>query len=177
MSNPFGGKNEKSLYVPMSETEQEALSRLVESKSLEVVVHGWGLIENPSISFGDKRISIPVVLPVQVSGPVSYFDLELRSRDGFTLFRERQSALYNGAPLQLVSGTELSMIWDIGIKAMNPAFVKAVVPGAVGLTSRSLDRDTGKITAQGNYLGLSPAQKKILETIHRGEQRLRGKKS
>ena len=35
--NIFGGGNPNSIYVPMSEVEQEAVSRLVESKDLRIV--------------------------------------------------------------------------------------------------------------------------------------------
>ena len=41
MSNIFGGKG-KALYVPMSEIEQEFISRLVESNELHVLIHDWG---------------------------------------------------------------------------------------------------------------------------------------
>lgn len=41
--NALGGKNKNSLYVPMSETEQEFVNRLIESGDLQVKVHGWGL--------------------------------------------------------------------------------------------------------------------------------------
>jgi len=48
------------------------------------------------------------------------------------------------------TGTTLSMIWDIAIQAMDPKIVKQLKPGAFGLTSRWLDRDTGEMTLFGN---------------------------
>lgn len=60
--NPFGGKNSHSLYVPMSETEQEFVSRLVETGDLIVKVHGWGVVPNPSVTLGDLQVIIPLTL-------------------------------------------------------------------------------------------------------------------
>lgn len=178
MTNAFGGKNEKSLYVPMSETEQEALARLVEAKSLEVVIHGWGVISDPKLTFGDKRVSIPISVrfdkipaPVQVPS----FLLELRTKEGVCLLREELSAMYGGLPLTISNGSEIQMVWDIAIKAMDPKLVKSLVPGALGLTSRSIDKETGRVTAQGNFKGLDPARRAMLDHIHAGEERLRRK--
>lgn len=177
--NAFGGKNPKSVYVPMSETEQEAISRLLEAKLLEVVIHGWGLIADPKVQFGDKQVMIPISVTFdRIKTPVAvhYFDLELRTKNGYCLFRERQSAVYDGKPVMIQAGTELNMIWHIGIKCMDPALVKSIVPGAIGLTSRTIDKETGRATAQGNYKGLSADKRGTLGAIQRGEDRIKAEK-
>lgn len=177
--NAFGGKNPKSVYVPMSETEQEAISRLVEAQLLEVAIHGWGLIAEPKIQFGDKQIMIPISVTfdrIPNPVPVYFFDLELRTKTGICLFREKQSAVYDNKPVILQTGTELNMIWHIGIKAMDPALVKSIVPGAIGLTSRVIDKETGAATALGNYKGLSRDQVGTLGAIQRGEDRIKREK-
>lgn len=169
--NPFGGKNARSLYVPMSETEQEVIHRLIESGDLEVVVHGWGIVDRPRVTAGDAQVMIPLTLLFdrpQVPMPVYEFDLELRTRSGLSLFRERQSAVYDNKPLMIGAGTEISMIWHIGIKAMDPRVVKTILPGAVGLTSRVIDKETGKITSQGN-MKLDPMRARTIERIRAGE--------
>jgi hypothetical protein len=151
--NKFGGGNKNSLYTPMSETEQEVLSRLVQARDLCVHILGWGALEGVAATFGDLRLKIPLELTfVKPDLPVavSFFDLELRTGSGLLLFKERQSAVYNNAPLMVGTGTTISMIWDIAIQAMDPKVVKQLKPGAFGLTSRWQDRDTGELTTLGN---------------------------
>ena len=169
--NAFGGGNRKSLYTPMSEDEQEVLSRLVQTKDLDVFLVGWGFIKGVSASFGDLRLDIPIQLtfsaPV-VPIMVSYFDLELRTGSGMLLFKERQSTMYNSQPLAVGAGTSLSMVWSIAIRAMDPKIVKMYKPGALGLTSRWLDKDTGNITLLGNTK-LTENNKALLRKLRRGE--------
>jgi hypothetical protein len=173
--NAFGGGNKRSLYTPMSEDEQEVLSRLVQTKDLDVFIVGWGFIKGVSASFGDLRLDVPIQITFSapaVPMPVSYFDLELRTGSGMLLFRERQSTYYNNQPLMVGAGTNLSMIWSIAIRAMDPKVVKMYKPGAVGLTSRWLDRDTGDITFLGNTK-LSEANKALLLKLRSGEARVK----
>jgi hypothetical protein len=173
--NPFGGANVNSLYVPLSETEQEVLSRLVEADDLEVVIHGWGILHRPQILFGDLRVSIMFRLDFNapaVPQPVHYFDLELRTRAGMTLFKERQPTVYGGKPLQVAAGVSVDLAWDIALHHIDPKIVKAIKPGAVGLTSRRLDKETGEPTFKGN-MDLSGAQKKLLRIMREGEDRVR----
>jgi hypothetical protein len=173
--NAFGGGNKKSLYTPMSEDEQEVLSRLVQAKDLDVFIVGWGFIKGVSASFGDLRLDIPLQINFSapaVPMPVPYFDLELRTGSGMLLFRERQSALYNNQPLMVGAGTNLSMIWSIAIRAMDPKVVKMYKPGATGLTSRWVDRDTGDITFLGNSQ-FSSSTKTLLQKLRLGEARVK----
>lgn len=169
--NPLGGKNASSAYVPMSDVEQEALVRLVESGLLQVVVHGWGYFDQPRVTFGDGQVVIPLSLTFdRPENPMAvyYFDLELRTRTGVTLFREKQSVVYGGQPLMVSAGVGVDMVWHIGIKAMDPKLVKSIVPGAVGLTSRLIDRDTGMVTHTGN-MTLTRKQRKFLDDVRKGE--------
>lgn len=173
--NAFGGGNNKSLYTPMSEDEQEVLSRLVQAKDLDVFIVGWGFIKGVSASFGDLRLDIP--LSLNFSAPavpmdVPYFDLELRTGSGLLLFKERQSTLYNNQPLKVGAGTNLSMVWTIAIRSMDPKIVKMYKPGSSGLTSRWLDRDTGEFTFFGNAQ-LSETNKNLLRKLRGGEARVK----
>lgn len=173
--NVFGGGNKNSLYTPMSEYEQEVLSRLVEARDLDVTIVGWGYIKGVKANHGDLRLNIP--LEITFSAPetpilVDHFDLELRTGSGLLLFKERQSAKYNGQPLPVGAGTSLSMVWSIAIKAMAPDLVKMYKPGAVGLTSRWVDRDTGAFSFLGNTK-LPESSRALLRKLRRGEAKVR----
>jgi hypothetical protein len=160
--NTFGGGNAHSLYVPMSDIEQEALDRLVDKKELVVYILNWGYVDNPKIEFGDKRVKIQFKLNFAAPEvPIKnyFFDLELRTRSGIVLFKERQATMYGGQPISIVAGLELGMVWDISIEMMNPAFIKTVLPQAVGLTSRV-----------GN-MQLDPDQQKLFEEIQEGNRK------
>jgi N-acyl-D-aspartate/D-glutamate deacylase len=62
----------------------------------------------------------------------------------------------------------LDMVWDIAIMAMPPSLVKALKPGALGLTSKWIDKDTGDITLLGNTKMDVQKQRK-LRGIREGE--------
>ena len=175
--NAFGGLNPRSLYVPMSETEQEFLDLMIASGGMRVVIHGWGEVETPRIVRGDLQLVVPIAITFdrpETPIPVSEFDLELRygEGEGICLFRETQSTLVGGAPLMVESGFHLSMVWHIGIRAIDPALIRAFLPGARGLTSRNLDRDTGEVTVLGNW-NLDTERKRLLEAVRRAEAGVR----
>jgi hypothetical protein len=174
--NPFGGGNRQSLYVPMSEVEQEVVARLVESGDLRVVIVGWGYIANPRITFGDARLSIVFRLnfeaPEPPGIPVYYFDLELRTGTGILLFKERQSVMYGGKPVMAAAGVYFDLVWDIAIAAIDPNLVKAIKPGAKGLTTRLQDRDTGQLTVEGN-MRLDSTKRHLIRHIREGESKSR----
>jgi len=173
--NIFGGKNPHGLYVPLTETEQEVLSRLVEADDLEVVIHGWGVLNRPRITFGDFRISILFQLTFnapEVPRPLHYLDLELRTRAGLSLFRERQPTMINGKPLEVAAGVTFTLAWDIALHHIDPEVVKMIKPGARGLTSRRLDRDTGDPTLRGN-MRLTGIQRKILHHMEENSRKTR----
>lgn len=177
MANTFGGGNTNSLYTPMSETEQEVVARLVEIGALRVHIVGWGFVSKPRVTFGDLRVAIAFRMDFskpEVPMPVSHFDLELRLEDGRLLYKERQSAVYNGQPLQIAAGVYLDMIWDIAIRHMDPKLVKSVMPKAIGLTSRLIDKDTGAATLTGN-MALNDETKALLIKLRKGEATVRRK--
>lgn len=173
--NVFGGANPNGLYVPMSETEQEVLARLVASDDLEVVVQEWGVVAKPRVTFGDLRVCVQFRMDFdRPAAPmtVQFFDLELRTRSGITLFKERQPTLVNGKPIQVAAGVFLDLVWDIALSHMDPKLVKALKPGAVGLTSRRLDKETGEATFAGN-MRLSNEQKTLLRRLEQGQKQIK----
>ena len=171
--NRFGGIA-GSNYTPMSETEQEVLERLIATRDLDVFIKGWGHIKGVEGTVaGDLRLAIPLIMDFDrpaVPMPVYHFDLELRTGSGILLFKERQSTMYNGQPLLISAGTHLSMIWDIAIRHMDPKLVKAYKPGAIGLTSRWADRDTGDMTLLGNTR-MNSADKRALRALRTSEHK------
>lgn len=141
--NTFGGKSTKGLYTPMSETEQEVLARLRDSQNLVLEVVGIGEIPlvPANIIIGDHRLGIQFQItfstPNNEVKTVPYLDLHLRSRSGITLFKERQAFRdINGNAMMVNTGLTVPMQWDIGINQIDPKVVKALMPSAVGLTSR-----------------------------------------
>ena len=153
MSNDFGGGNERSLYIPMSEIEMEFISRLVESQELYVIIHQWGHINQPTITFGDKNLHVGFKMVFDRPDfpmPVYFFDMELKTRSGVSLFREKMSTIYNNSPLSIMQGLELDMVWDISIKYIDPKLIKALMPKTLGLTSRLEDTATHDMTVTGN---------------------------
>jgi hypothetical protein len=174
-TNLFGGGNPHGQYVPISETEMEVLDRLLAADDLEVLIHGWGILHQPRITFGDLRLQIAFRMDFNKPAapmPVYYFDLELRTRAGLTLLRERQPTLYDGKPVQVCAGMYLDMIWDIALHHIDPKVVKQLKPGALGLTSRRLDRETHEPTFAGN-MKLTPKQKAALRKMGEYEQKLK----
>lgn len=176
MTNILGGKNAGSLYVPMSEDEQEALTRLIEADDLEVVVVGWGILTKPKVTLGDKRLAVRFTLNFNapdVPMKVWFFDMELRTRSGLILHAERHPTLYGNEPLTVHSGISMDLVWDIAIDRIPPAVVKMIKPGSVGLTSRFTDRDTGEYDPKGGNMNLSPEQKAALMAVQTGAAKVR----
>lgn len=165
--NIFGGKNRRGLYVPMSEDEQEVIHRLVDAEDILLVIHGWGVLDRPRFLVGDHRIGVQFRITFNrpaAPTPVFFFDLELKTRTGITLCKERLPTLYNGKPISVCVGMFLDMQWDIALHSLDPKLVKLLKPGAIGLTSRRQDKDTGQMTAEGN-MKLSPKQRKALAEL------------
>lgn len=159
----------------MSETEQEFISRLIESGDLRVKVHGWGFVPNPTVTHGDHQVVIPLTLQFdrpEVPIPVRSFDLELLTGAGVSLFRETQPCEYGGQPLWVGSGTRIDMVWHVAIHAIDPKVIKALMPGVTGLTSRAFDKDTGALTLTGN-MDLDSSKRKLLDIVRQGEANVR----
>lgn len=171
MTNPFGGGNAQSLYMPLSELEQEVLSRLVEEGAFTIHVREWGWVQRPHVSFGDARVRFDFRMTFdrpEVPQPCHYFDMELWAR-GRCIYRERQSTMYDNQPVMIAAGLTFQATWDIQLRAMDPAFVKEILPHATGLTSKLIDKDTKSLTEHGNWQ-MSAAQKALAEQISRGSR-------
>jgi len=156
----------------MSETEQEVLDRLVSAGELYIEIDGWGVVNSlPGATFGDLRLSMPFSMVFdrpEVPMPVYYFDMHLKTRSGFRLHSERMKTLYGGKPVMIAAGVHLEIIWDIAIREMDPKVVKALKPGARGLTSANIDRDTGEASLFGNR-SLSTKDKELLAFMRKME--------
>jgi len=179
--NPFGGGNPRGLYVPISEDEQESIQRLVESQTLEVLVHPWGIVSRPSkVVVGDKRVAVNFgLLFTAPEEPlaVRVLDLELRAMGGTTLIRKPYPTLMpDGTPLWIQRGFSIELQWDIAIDHINPNLVKALKPGAFGMTSRRLDKDTGARTFEGN-MKLKEDRRRLLRFVDSGEEKVRAEDS
>lgn len=150
--------------MPISETEQEVLDRLVSAEDLEIHIVGWGVVNRPRAMFGDLRFSLAFEMNFtkpEVPMSVYYFDLELRTRSGLLLFKQQYPTMYGGLPISIAAGMVLSLVWDIAIKDMDPKLVKALKPGAVGLTTR-----------EGN-LHLTPQKQRLYQSVRSGEEKVR----
>lgn len=171
MANEFGGKG-RGLYIPITEIEQEFISRLIDSKEMYLLIHDWGFVDQPTVTFGDKNLHVAFKMffdrPANPM-PVYFFDLELRTRKGQSLFRQKMNTEYGGSPLMVMQGLELDMVWDIAIKNIDPKLIKQLMPSVTGLTSRLQDKATGEITLLGN-MNLSTHQKRVVAKIDQNEK-------
>jgi len=173
--NDFGGGNKNSLYIPMSEIEQEFIQRLIETQNFRLIVHEWGYIEEPRVTFGDKNLHVFFKLTFdrpENPMPVHYFDLELQTRSGVSLSKQRMSTEYGGQPILVSQGLSLDMVWDIAIKHIDPKLLKALMPGATGFTSRLQDRDNHEFTVFGNMRLNRDLQDKAM-ALHNAEIKLK----
>lgn len=172
--NPFGGGNKHSLYVPMSEIEQEALARIIQSGDCWVKIVDWGTIRDPPMAFGDARVQIPLRITFnrpEVPQPNYGFNLELWW--GATLlFQEWQHTTIDNKPIMIAAGSYLDFIWDIQVARIDPKIVKQALPEVIGLTSRRTDKVTGDATFQGN-MKLTEKQKGMLRLLEVGEALVR----
>ena len=183
--NPFGGGNPNGLYVPLSEDEQEVLLRLVETRDLVLTIHAGvqkragepslfflGNIESPQCIVGDLRVAVPIHLRFNSPAapvPLLFLDLELRTQAGYLLFKKREPIV---PPPQVSAGVEMEFQWDIALHHMDPALVRALKPGAMGLTSRRQNRDSQEFTPEGN-MKLDLPQKRLLRLLEGGEAKNR----
>jgi hypothetical protein len=173
--NVFGGANATSLYIPISEIEQEFISRLIESNEMLVMVHGWRIIPQPLVTFGDKNLHIAFKLPFdKPENPTKlyYLDLELKTLSGISLYRQKMSTLYNHEPLMVGVGVELDMVWDIALKSIDPKLIKSLMPSITGLTSRLQDKDSLEMTLSGN-MKLNKDQLEKARLLEEGERKMK----
>ena len=174
--NIFGGGNPNSVYTPMSEDEQEVLGRLVAEGDFFVHIVGWGWVNRPKVTFGDLRVRVPISITFNAPDPpipVSTLTVELWTpRWHEPLFRKEYDIRRGGRPIAIGAGSNLAFVWDIAIHHMDPKLVKALKPGATGLTTRWADKDTGAITFLGNTR-LNSTQRLALEGLRKGEASVR----
>lgn len=171
--NRFGGGNSRSLYVPMSDVEQETLLRLREEQAYRVHIVDWGWHSKPLIIVGDHRLSIQFTMSFtkpEVPQPCYYFDMELWAK-GMLLFKERQHLVYGGQPQMIGAGLDLTLAWDIAVAHIDPKVVKTVIQ-TTGLTSRLQDKDTGAFTLLGN-MQLKSDDRAELVKLRQGEKAVR----
>lgn len=137
--NMFGGGNANSMYIPMSDLEQEALQRLLDQQDLRIVIKDWGYTDNFSYRLGDKRLHIHFLwtftAPEQPM-EVPFLTMELRRHNGQLIFSEVKPTMAGQYKLIAQKGVQIQLFWDIQIESLDPAFVKSILPGTVGLTSR-----------------------------------------
>lgn len=172
----FGGRTKQGLYVPLSEDEQEVLDRLVQLKDVQLLIHGWGIIDQPTMVVGEHRVTVKFRITFKAPAtptPVHFFDLELRTHQtGITLFRKRMPCTYDNKPIIVQAGMYLDLAWDIALHSMDPNLVKLLKPGALGLTTRRIDKDTKEVSLEGN-MTLDGDQRKALVMMERGAAQVR----
>jgi hypothetical protein len=176
--NLFGGGNAISTYVPITEIEQEFISRLIESDDLQILVHDWGIVNKPRAVFGDKNLHLHFPMSFNrpdAPMPVWFFDLELKTRAGLSLFRQKLPCDYNGQPLHICSGVVLDMVWDISINAIDPKVIKTLMPNVIGMTTRRMDKDTWDLTVEGN-MKLSNVQKQKIYELNDRENKVKSER-
>ena len=174
--NTFGGGNENSLYIPMSDIEQEFIARLVEQGEILVEFHGWGTVQ-PIVTFGDKIIHAHIKIlfdnaPPPPGKPVPFFDMDLRTQSGISLYRQKMPTSYGNTPISISNEVELEMVWDIALKYIDPKLIKLLMPQVRGFTTRLEDRDTHNITVTGN-MRLNKDQVKSAHSLHQSEKNIK----
>lgn len=152
--NDFGGGNSISSYIPITEIEQEFISRLVESGEIIVVLHGWGVTQ-PRVSFGDKNLHAHIKFMFDKAPPppgvqVPFFDMELKTQSGISLYRQKMPTSYDNNPILISNEVDLEMVWDISLRFIDPKLIKLLMPSVTGFTTRLEDKDNHDITVVGN---------------------------
>lgn len=170
--NAFGGGNKNSLYIPLTEIEQEVLHRLAERGDYRVHVKGWGTVEDPTVIIGDLRVSVQFQLmfnkPKQPM-PVYFMDMELRTGAGRLLHKGRMDTIVAHKPMMVSEGMVTNFAWDIALRGLDPKLVREIMPEVTGLTSRQQDKDSREFTSEGN-MSLDENQKKLLRALRKGEK-------
>lgn len=170
--NAFGGRNKHSLYIPLTEIEQEVLHRLAERGDYRVHVKGWGMVEDPHVIIGDLRVSVQFQLMFTKPKnpmPVYFMDMELRTGAGRLLHKGRMDTLVANKPIMVSEGLVTNFAWDIALTGLDPKLVREVIPDTTGLTSRQQDKDSREFTSEGN-MSLDAKQKMLLRALRKGEK-------
>jgi hypothetical protein len=178
--NIFGGGNANAVYTPMSETEQEFLSRLRDSQELILEVKGFGEMPVTNFIIGDHRLGIEFTITFQTKDNgiqvVPFLDLVLRTRSKVVLYTDRQAFNdINGNPMMVSTGLSVPMQWDIGINKIDPEVIKTVMPH-VGLTTR---RGNEKFTEEQHLTyralrkGEAKAKQSTVEMVEQAVERVK----
>jgi hypothetical protein len=167
--NEFGGGNSISSYIPITEIEQEFISRLVESGEIMVVLHGWGVTQ-PRVTFGDKNLHAHIKFMFDKAPPppgvqVPFFDMELKTQSGISLYRQKMPTSYDNNPILISNEVDLEMVWDISLRFIDPKLIKLLMPSVTGFTTRLEDKDSHDITVTGNMRLNRELTKKAHELI------------
>lgn len=174
-TNTFGGKNQ-TLYIPLTDIEQEFISRLVEMGEIIVVLHGFGVTQ-PRVTFGDKNLHAHIKFLFDKAPPppgmsVPFFDMELKTQSGLSLYRQKMPTSYDNTPIRVSNEIELEMVWDIALKFIDPKLIKMLMPQVTGFTTRLEDRDTHEITMTGN-MNLNREQIKQAQKLDEAERKIK----
>jgi hypothetical protein len=175
-TNAFGGGNDLSLYIPLTDIEQEFISRLVESGEILVMLHGWGFVQ-PRVTFGDKNLHAHIKFLFDKAPPppglsVPFFDMELKTQSGISLYRQKMPTSYDNTPIMVSNEVELEMVWDISLKYIDPKLIKSLMPSVTGFTTRLENKDTHEITVLGN-MKLDTNLAKSAYDLHNREQKFK----
>lgn len=139
-------------YTPLTDDEQDVLSRLVDEKKAVYVevqalhrnsdgdasVVSSGFHPEPRITWGDKRIQVR--FPFEFTEPgffvrVHAIHLKLKMRDGTVLTEDVLPAQGpDGNPVRVMEGTQLDLVWDVMLKGISSDLRKRLRPGLKGKT-------------------------------------------
>lgn len=171
--NPLGGATPHG-YVPLSDTERDFLSRLIERQELLVEIEDWGYVHTPRVTLGEYRLIIDMTVQFQkpeIPMSVTALTLILKMRNGEVLYKERMPTIVAGEPFTIFAGLEASFQWQVGIVAINPELIRRYMPSAHGLTTASIDKDTGVASFTGNRR-LDPKQRAFVRAVEEGLRKL-----
>lgn len=161
--NPFGGGNPNGLYVPLTDDERDAIDRARE-RGVVVKVRGLGVFPATKVVVGDHRVSVGFTVRVEAPKTINEFAHSVETEDGIVLASETIPCLQQGKPMMLRPGEEVEMEIHISLTHLDPKVLRTLRPGATGLTSRRLDRDTGDFSFAGN-MQLSDEQRRLLTLL------------
>ncbi len=162
----LGAANPNGLYVPMSPTEMETLSRLWETGSYVLRESTFGELPILDVIIGDKRLALDFQLgpdcfePFEAPTPVRALDLTLSALDRLLISKKLLISI-EGNPLLVCKGVHHVLRFDIAIDKINPELIREVIPKLQGLTSRI-----------GNTKHTSH-EMRLIQSIEKGKQLIR----
>ena len=171
-TNIFGGGNKNSLYIPISDDEQEVIHRLLAANDLQIEIEGWGIVNSFRARVGDLNVAFEfqITIPMpEEAVEVFYLDLKLATRSGLLLKAERMAIVQmDGKGILMGGNNTVHLEWAMSLAGIDPTIVKLLKPGAIGLTSRRLDKDTGEFSKKGN-MKLTKEQIAAMQLLQSGQ--------